>query len=74
MNKVKMEHIIVLKRGIESVRDLIEDSVGVAGLHMNGDIATWNELEEGGRFEEWLMLFNDAEDLIKEIYDTWESE
>ena len=34
---------------------LIASSDGVAGLHMNGDLAPWGELTEGGRFEEWLL-------------------
>lgn len=39
----------------KSVEDLIRDSNGVAGLHLNGDFAPWHELVEGGRFEEWLL-------------------
>lgn len=50
-----------LKKGIESVRSLINESEGVIGLHLNGDIATWNELENGGYMEEWLINFNEAE-------------
>ena len=46
--------------GIHAVRDLIADSEGVAGLHLNGDMAPWDELRTGGRFEEWLKPFDDA--------------
>lgn len=29
-------------------------SLGVAGLHQNGDVATWRELLEGGEYSHWL--------------------
>jgi len=59
--------IQIIKGGIEAVRALIDESVGVAGLHLNGDLATWGELEEGGWMEAWLLPFNMAEDKIKDI-------
>ena len=46
--------------GINAVADLIDNSTGVEGLHLNGDIAPWNELRTGGRFESWLVDFDDA--------------
>lgn len=33
---------------------------GVAGLHQNGDVASWSELRTGGRFEAWLLAFDTA--------------
>jgi len=51
------------REGLKAVRDLINESYGVAGLHQNSDIAPWSELEAGGRFEEWLLAFNEAESL-----------
>lgn len=44
-----------------AVIDLIESSDGVAGLHLNGDLAPWNELTEGGRFDSWLCSLAEAE-------------
>lgn len=38
----------------DDVEILMNESHGVAGLHQNGDVAEWGELELGGRFEEWL--------------------
>jgi hypothetical protein len=38
----------------DDVEALINDSHGVAGLHLNGDLSEWSELELGGQFEEWL--------------------
>ena len=46
--------------GINAVADLIDNSTGVDGLHLNGDIAPWNELRSGGRFESWLVDFDEA--------------
>ena len=50
-----------LEQGIEAVRNLMNESHGVAGLHLNGEVAPWEELEKGGRHEEWLAAFNYAE-------------
>ena len=55
------EECAVLRVGLMAVRHLINESHGVAGLHQNGDIATWEELQIGGRFEEWLASFNESE-------------
>ena len=53
--------LMVSNMGIEAVRDLITESSGVAGLHLNGDIAPWDDLEEGGEFWEWLTMFHQTE-------------
>jgi len=55
-----------LSTGIKAVRSLINESQGVAGLHLNGDIVEWSELEAGGRSEEWLGDLNYSEDAITE--------
>jgi len=49
-----------LRAGIVAVQGLIEESRGVDGLHLNGDLALWEELLAGGRFEEWLKDFSAA--------------
>lgn len=54
-----------LSAGIQAVLDLINESEGVAGLHRNGDVAPWDELRTGGRFEEWLEKFDAAADLLR---------
>ncbi|MDR5867979.1 hypothetical protein [Halomonas koreensis] len=38
---------------------LVSESYGVAELHANGDVAPWDELARGGRFEQWLLSFSD---------------
>ena len=46
-----------LARGaLGEVQDLISESHGVYGLHLNGDESPWNELEQGGRFERLTTL------------------
>jgi hypothetical protein len=44
----------------ESFDDLIRNSEGVAGLHLNGDVAPWGDLLEGGNFEEWLLPLSET--------------
>ena len=47
------------KDAIGEVQDLIGESHGVYGLHLNGDESPWGELEQGDRFER-LTLLNEA--------------
>lgn len=44
----------ILRAGIVAVDELIRESDGVVGLHLNGDVAPWSDLLAGGRYEEWL--------------------
>ena len=43
-----------LEAALAAVRNLINNSEGVAGLHLNGDVAPWDELLKGGEYEGWL--------------------
>ena len=54
-----------LEAGIEEMRSLINESTGIDGFHLNGDIATWDELLD-------CSLFEFAEDNIqsKKNFDT----
>lgn len=45
------EMVEALSELLNEVDGLIGESTGVVGLHLNGDVAPWSELEEGGRFE-----------------------
>jgi uncharacterized protein YoaH (UPF0181 family) len=38
-------------RLVDELDGLVSESDGVSGLHLNGDVATWEELLPGGRFE-----------------------
>ena len=52
--------IAIMWKAVRAVQDLIEQSQGVYGLHLNGDGAPWNSLRTGGQFEQWLIEFDDA--------------
>lgn len=53
------EAIEVLKKLANAVEDLIGDSEGVAGFHLNGEVAQWGELD-------WLTgPLDEAAELIK---------
>lgn len=43
----------------EALTELVMNSEGVYGLHLNGDPAPWGDLLYGGAFEEWLAPFGD---------------
>ena len=51
---------------IDAVSDLIDNSKGVYGLHLNGNVAPWGELRTGGRYEEWLLAFDAMSDTAPE--------
>lgn len=53
-----------LAKGVIAVRDLMDESGGVYGLHLNGDQSPWGELIEGGRYECWLRDDSAAEAAI----------
>jgi len=63
------DQIEKLCSGIMSVRALINESEGVAGLHLNGNVALWSELEDDGVDYKWLTEFNCAEEFCKKYYD-----
>jgi hypothetical protein len=48
----------LLRAGLKAVYQLMRESHGVTGLHLNGDVAPWDELLQGGRFEQWLIDFS----------------
>ena len=58
----KPSDIIILKlvAGIKAAAELMDNSSGVYGLHLNGDNSPWEELRTGGYMEEWLVEFDDA--------------
>lgn len=49
-----------LESGLNCVAELIDNSDGVSGIHMNGHVVEWEDLREGGSFEEWLLDFDCA--------------
>lgn len=57
------ELLEALRTLIGEVDGLVGESHGVAGLHLNGDVALWDELTPGGRFER-LSSLDDARALV----------
>lgn len=41
---------------LKDIDNLIDESEGVTGLHLNGDVAPWDELLPGGRFERFTSM------------------
>ena len=54
-----------LDKACRSVTELIGFSHGVDGLHMNGDVAPWEDLRSGGRYEGWLIEFDEALETLR---------
>ena len=48
----------VKQAALQEIIDLMSESYGLTGFHLNGDIAPWSEVEEGGRFERLTSLNN----------------
>lgn len=42
------------ERLLHDINDLMANSEGVAGLHLNGDMAPWSDLDEEGHYSPWL--------------------
>lgn len=57
----------ILLSAVNAIAQLIDESAGVAGLHRNGDMATWAELRRGGRFESWLIDVDKAFDEMERL-------
>jgi uncharacterized coiled-coil DUF342 family protein len=47
-------------KGLKAVEDLINESDGVYGYHLNGDLSPWGDFLEGGCNETYLMEFEEA--------------
>lgn len=59
------EMVEALEKAVRSVCELIGDSRGVDGLHLNGDIAEWDSLRTGGNYEGWLIEFDEAQEFLQ---------
>lgn len=57
------QQLLIYKGAIIAIRDLINESVGVVGIHVNGDIALWDDLLSGGYQQAWLCDVSKAIDL-----------
>ena len=59
------EILPVLKALVADIQGMMSESHGVTGLHLNGDVAPWGELEPGGRLERLGSLQTAIELIIK---------
>lgn len=58
--------LAMLKTLIDEVDGLMSESLGVYGMHLNGDPSPWSELEPGGRFER-LSSLDEARALVAKV-------
>lgn len=63
-NESLRRDVEVYKDGLLAVVNLIESSLGVYGLHLNGELAPWDTLRTGGGYEDWLQSLDAAVDAI----------
>ncbi|UOO89098.1 hypothetical protein LVJ82_00760 [Vitreoscilla massiliensis] len=61
------ELLKALTRLVFDLKELFEESYGVAGLNLNGEIARWEDLTRGGFMDEWLFSYDAAYDLLEKI-------
>lgn len=67
LDKQSAELLAALEKLTGDITALMDESLGVYGLHKNGDPAPWGELVAGGRYEEWLLSISNAEELITKL-------
>ncbi|SIR65779.1 hypothetical protein SAMN05880558_12419 [Aeromonas sp. RU39B] len=67
LDKQSAELLAALEKLTGDITALMDESLGVYGLHKNGDPAPWGELVAGGRYEEWLLSISNAEELIAKL-------
>ncbi len=63
----------ILRAAVKSVEIIIANSQGVAGLrlkvaglHLNDEVVPWLDLLQGGRYEEWLIDYSAAVELLSQ--------
>ncbi len=52
---------------LHDIDDLVANSDGVSGLHMNGDMAPWSEIMDGGAFGAWLQSVERLREAIRAL-------
>ncbi len=61
------ELLAALSGLLSDIEALVRQSEGVAGLHLNGDVAPWADLLPGGRYEAWLATVADARAALAKV-------
>ena len=52
---------------LHDIDDLVANSKGVSGLHLNGDMAPWSELMDGGAYGAWLQSVERLREAIRAL-------
>lgn len=58
---LRTEALKLLRSLTSSLWDLVKSSEGLTGLHLNGDIATWDYLMSSG----WLKALQDSQEFLE---------
>ena len=66
MNEARLEKLI---KGLRAVAGLMAESQGVAGLHLNGDVAAWDELLQNAWLEDYHDAMNELIDMDAEQFE-----
>lgn len=54
-------------RVLHDIDDLVANSEGVTGLHMNGEVAEWSAIMDGGSFGAWLCSVETLRNTLAQI-------
>ena len=52
---------------LHDIDDIVANSEGVSGLHLNGDIAPWSEIMDGGAYGAWLQSVERLREAIRAL-------
>lgn len=66
MNEARIEKLV---KGLRAVAGLMAESQGVAGLHLNGDVATWDDLLQNAWLEDYHEAMNEVTDMDAEQFE-----
>ncbi len=61
------ELVEALKNLVSAIDSLAAESEGVTGLHLNGDVAKWEDILPGGQYEAWLLPIDSARALLARV-------
>ena len=64
-NESRLEKLV---KGLRAVAGLMAESQGVAGLHLNGDVATWDDLLQNAWLEDYHEAMNELIDMDAEQF------
>ena len=57
-------NVEILAKGLRAIEYLIQESHGIYGLHLNGDLSPWEDFSSEGYSKEWLADYRKAIDYL----------